>query len=560
MITKTLQLARECFTRGDHAEAELACQQVLSVDSDNVDALKLSGIAAINSGNFLHAIQRLTQVVTQLPDSAVDRYNLGLAYNNAGDSNSAVQQFRKSIDIQPNLACAYGDLCLALNRCGKIEEAISAGEIAVSLLPENPVAHYNLAQAYDAICRYESAIKHYQRAADLFPDHHGIQMSLARAHLGFGNLEQAEVCYRKVIKLYPKDVEPYRQLARLSKFTSPDHEDVKKLKKLLLEPWLSNEDKASLLSALGKVYQDCELYDDAFSYFEQANHIQEQVNVFDHGVFAEYITSMKQVTTREFISDKSRLGNNSKVPVFIVGVPRSGTSLVEQILSSHNDVFGAGELLWIGKAASSLHANLQTAVHYPGCINGLTKSNISKIAEGYLKHLNTLSGSESRVTDKMPNNFLHLGLIHILFPEAKIIHCRRDPRDTCVSMYTENFPDGGVPFSNNLLKLGAYYSQYERIMEHWRTVIPVHSMLEVNYEDLIFSQESTSRRLLSFIDLPWDEACLTFYQKQRRVDTASDIQVIKPMYSSSIGRWKNYQKHLQPLEQGFKYRSKVANK
>ena len=246
------------------------------------------------------------------------------------------------------------------------------------------------------------------------------------------------------------------------------------------------------------------------------------------------------------------MGNISNTPVFIVGVPRSGTSLVEQILSSHSDVFGAGELTWVGVVASSIQDNLKTDTHYPECIQELTKSNINGLAEQYLRYLHTLANNESRITDKMPNNFLHLGLIHILFPNARIIHCRRDPRDTCVSIYTEYFPDG-LPYSYNLLKLGAFYKQYERIMDHWRTVIGAGLIIDIDYENLVKNQEEESRRLVKFIGLDWDDSCMDFYRKKRRVNTVSNLQVKKPMYSSSIGRWKHYEKYLQTLDQGFKY-------
>ena len=552
MIANTLQAARDCLNRGNHAEAKSLCQQVLRKKPNNFEALKLLGFIAMSSGDFKRAIQIFAKVISRKPKSAIAYYNLGLAYINAGEASFAVQNFKKSIELKPDLACVYGDFCLALTRCGDIEAAISAGEEAVSLLPDNAIAHCNLAQAYDAWKSYDSAYKHYQKAAELLPNHPGIQLALATAYVGFGNTKAASECYRKVIKLYPEDVESYRQLARINKFASTDHEDVQKLKAILSESWLNDEGRASILSALGKIYQDCKLYDDAFAYYEQANKLQETLSDFVPEVFADYISSLIKVLDSEILSEKRTLGNVSKAPVFIVGVPRSGTSLVEQILSSHHDVFGAGELTWIGQAASSIQGSLKTTTHYPECVQELTDSNINELAEKYLLYLNSLADNESWITDKMPNNFLHLGFIHILFPNAKIIHCRRDSKDSCVSMYTEYFPDG-LPYSYDLLKLGAFYKQYERIMNHWRTVLPEHAMMDIDYESLVTNQEEVSRQLVEFIGMPWDDACLTFYQKQGRVNTASDLQVKKPMYSSSIGRWKHYQKHLQPLEQGFKY-------
>jgi len=556
MIANTLQAARDCLNRGNHAEAKSLCQQVLRKKPNNFEALKLLGFIAMSSGDFKRAIQIFAKVISRKPKSAIAYYNLGLAYINAGEASFAVQNFKKSIELKPDLACVYGDFCLALTRCGDIEAAISAGEKAVSLLPDNAIAHCNLAQAYDAWKSYDSAYKHYQKAAELLPNHPGIQLALATAYVGFGNTKAASECYRKVIKLYPEDVESYRQLARINKFTSTDHEDVQKLKAILSESWLNDEGRASILSALGKIYQDCKLYDDAFAYYEQANKLQETLSDFVPEVFADYITSLIKVFDSEILSEKRTLGNVSKAPVFIVGVPRSGTSLVEQILSSHHDVFGAGELTWIGLAAEALPGYLKAATPYPECTQTLTKSNINELTEKYLNYLHSLSGKESRITDKMPNNFLQLGLIHILFPNARIIHCRREPRDACTSMFCQYFP-GGHAISHDMFKLGVFYKQYQRLMAHWRTALPTGTMIEVDYEELVSNQEAESRRLIDFIGLEWDDACLDFYKKKRLVYTASANQVTKPIYTSSINRWKRYEKHLQPLEDGLNYSGKA---
>ncbi|HFD11210.1 MAG TPA: sulfotransferase family protein [Crenotrichaceae bacterium] len=552
MITYILQSARDFLKRNEYDKAEILCQQALNKEPDNSEVLKLSGIIAMTSGNFERAVQMFSQVILQNTVNGTDYYNLGLAYLNAGESTSAVLSFQKSIKIQPDLACVYADLCIALIRAGDIEAAISAGEKAVSLLPESPIAHYNLAQAYDTWKSYKSAFKHYRKAAELFPNHPGIQLSLATSYLGFGNTEAASICYRKVIKLYPEDVEAYRQLVRINKFSSPDHEDVHNLKLILSASWLNDNDRASVFFALGKIYQDCKQYDDAFSYYQQANKIQESCNRFEPEEFLEYVSAIIRCTDRDILSEKCASGNTSRIPVFIVGVPRSGTSLVEQILSSHHDVFGAGELMWVRDTVNSIQDSLNLAVPYPQCIEVLTQNNITCLAEQYQQYLCTIADDESRVTDKMPNNFLHLGLIHVLFPNARIIHCRRNPRDSCISMYTEYFPDG-VSYSYNLLKLGAYYKQYERIMNHWHSVLPAGSIIDVDYENMVADQEKESRRLIDFIGLDWDESCLSFHTKNRRVDTASDLQVKKPIYSSSIGRWKHYEKHLEELERGFKY-------
>jgi len=551
MFTDILQSARGCINRDQDADAESLCQQVLRTEPNNPAALNLLAQIALKGGNFERTIQIYKKVFSLGSESAVAHYNLGLAYLNTENANLAAVHFQKSLDLQPDLGCVYPDLCLALIRCNAIAAAIAAGKKGVSALPESPAAHYNLAQAYDAWKKHDLAFVHYQKAAAILPDHPGIQLSLATAYVGFGKREAAIECYNKVIELCPEDVEAYRQLTRIKKFTSTNHRHIIKLKSILSEPWLNDEDRPSVLFALGKAYQDCESYDEAFMYFQQANLLQETQNRFVPEELADYVTSIINTSDSELLNEKSTMGHSTNTPVFVVGVPRSGTSLVEQILASHPDIYGAGELDWIVNIANSMPAILNTTLPYPQCITKLDKPSINTLATGYLSYLRSLSPDAVKIVDKMPGNFLYLNLIHIFFPNAKIINCLRDSRDTCISMYTEYFP-AAVPYSTNLVKLGAYYSQYERIMDYWRSVIPNHSLLDIEYENLVSNQEETSRQLIKFIGLPWKDDCMTFHQKQRRVNTASDLQVKKPIYTSSVGRWKHYQEYLQPLEQGFK--------
>ena len=226
---------------------------------------------------------------------------------------------------------------------------------------------------------------------------------------------------------------------------------------------LTDEDRTPVFFALAKIYQDCELHDKAFCYFERGNALQAKTHPFSIDDFTDYVSSMIEFQTQELLAEKSLLGNPSNSPVIIVGTPRSVTTLVEQILSSHHDVFGAGELTWIGLAAEALPGYLKAATPYPECTQTLTKSNINELTEKYLNYLHSLSGKESRITDKMPNNFLQLGLIHILFPNARIIHCRREPRDACTSMFCQYFP-GGHAISHDMFKLGVFYKQYQRLI------------------------------------------------------------------------------------------------
>lgn len=238
-------------------------------------------------------------------------------------------------------------------------------------------------------------------------------------------------------------------------------------------------------------------------------------------------------------------GNPSDAPVFILGMPRSGTSLVEQILASHSHVHGAGEREEMLRLADRLPELLNDSRTYPGCIDGLSISSSAEIADAFLKALKRLNPHAARITDKMPGNFHHVGLIATLFPNAKIIHCRRDPRDTCLSIFFGDFV-GSHAYSYDLTNLGRYYRQYERLMAHWHKVLPGR-ILDVSYEDLVEQQEDWSRRMVKFCDLDWERGCLEFHKTSRNVQTRSNAQVRQPIYRSSIARWRPFETHLEPL-------------
>jgi hypothetical protein len=231
--------------------------------------------------------------------------------------------------------------------------------------------------------------------------------------------------------------------------------------------------------------------------------------------------------------------------VFIVGMPRSGTTLVEQILASHPAVFGAGELDDIRQISAALPSLLGSANPYPECLAQAGQSSLTKIADRYLVHLRGLSSDARRITDKMPTNFLHLGLIELLFPQARVIHVIRHPLDTCVSCYFEEFTTTNS-YAYDLEQMGIYYKQYERIMRHWKDVLKIR-MLDVRYEELVDNQENICRQMIEFCDLEWDDRVLRFYETKRDVATPSFDQVRQPLYRKSIGRWKNYERHLGPL-------------
>lgn len=551
-ITASLQKAQKLINSGKLDKAASLCAKILETEPRQPDALHLIGLIALRKGHHDRAVRVISQAVKSRPNNALFHYNLGLAHQRTFQFDQAIRCFQQAIRLKPDLGDAYSDLCLVLRESGDIEKAIEAGKRALMLMPESPAAHYNLGIAYEAWKDFEAGLKHYKEAARLLPNHADIQFDLGCAYLGLGDTSNARRCFRKVTDLDPGRFEPYRHLARITDYTSPDHEDVSRLRNLLGRDGLKDDDRSELFFTLGKIYQDCSLYDDAFSCFRQGNELQDDKLRFDEEALIRDVTSVINFCTRDMFGDKHLPGNPSKTPVFIVGTPRSGTTLTEQILSSHSEVFGAGELDWFARVENAMPGYLDASTPYPECMRALKEEHIGELTRKYLQYGHSLASGHRKIIDKMPGNFMRLGLIHLFFPEAKIIHCRREPRDACISMYCQLFP-GRLPYSYDLFKLGVYYAQYQRIMAHWRSVLPAGSMIEVDYESMVLDQETESRRLVEFLGLEWDDACLSFYKQNRLVQTASNLQVRKPVYSDSVGRWKNYRKYLAQLEKGFQY-------
>lgn len=557
-VTEALQKAQKLINVGKLGKAEAFCMKILKRERRQPDVLHLLGIIALRNNRHARAVELYTEALQARPGHALYHYNLGLAHLRSGQFELAVEHLQRSIELDPKLTAAHSDLCLALKNAGDFETAVEVGRKAVTLEPEDAATHYNLALAYDDWQDYEASFAHYQKASQLLPDHPGLLYDLGRAYSGRGDTNSARRCFLRLIQLKPQQPEAYTSLVQITNYRSPSDEDVSKLEELLVQDHLSDDGRSGIYFALGKIYQDCGLYEEAFGYFDQGNKLQDNKFQFALEEFTAYISSLIETYTPELIAEKIAFGNNSEVPVFIVGTPRSGTTLVEQILSSHPEVFGAGELAWFGKASAGLNTYLHTTTPNPESVLELDRTSSEQLASKYLRYIHSLSAGKPRVTDKMPANFLMLGLIHILFPKARIIHSIREPRDSCVSMYCHYFPSG-QPFTYDLFKLGAWYAQYRRIMAHWRSVLPAGTMTEIGYEDMVQNQEAESRRLVGFIGLEWDEACLAFHQKKRHVNTASHLQVTRPMYSSSVDRWKVYAKHLKPLEAGLNYPGRATH-
>ena len=537
---------------GNFSKATAIAKAILRRSPDNLDSLNLLAVIAMRRNNYAQASKVLQQAVSLNPLNSSLQFNLGLAYSKQDWLDKSIQHLRESVRLNPDFEPAQSLLCHVSCQVFHFDEAIEAGKKAIKLAPMSYIAHTNLAAAYEIWGDLDLAFEHSKKAAELAPDQVQTQFKLASAYLSSGNKDKARQYLNNTVRLQPTHTAALRQLARLTTYSTPQHTDFVDYKRLLESKTLAENERSELYFALGKMYQDCKIFDVAFENYLAGNKIEHERLGFSIDAFVEKVTDLTTFYTRARLRKHTETGNPDKSPLFIVGMPRSGTSLVEQILASHSAIFGAGERSWFWRLESIINEYLQSNDSYPECTKGLDSSASSKLSNKYLEHLQIISKAEAHtyIIDKNPGNFERLGLIWQLFPNARVIHCQRNPMDTCVSIFTLLFPEK-ILYGYDLYTLGAYYTQYERLMEHWQEVMP-EQIFNIKYEDLIAKQEPTTQKLIDFLGLPWDENCLHYYENKRKVQTASDFQVRKPIYTSSIDRWKDYEQFLGPLKAGFK--------
>ena len=376
----------------------------------------------------------------------------------------------------------------------------------------------------------------------LEPDNAWANFGAGNAQRILSRLDEARRYYERAIALTPGISTFHRPLVEMKRIREDDPQltNMEDLAQRITS--LPQNEQIELHFALAKAYDDLGRYEAAFEHLHDGNALKRRMVVYDEASQLGALRNIETAFTSEAIAARRGRGNLSDLPIFIVGMPRSGTTLVEQMLASHRRVFGAGELTY----TSELVASAQAAGKFPFDFALLSDKELYDLGSLYLARLRPLAPSADRIIDKLPFNFGILGLIHLVLPKARIIHLRRDPVDTCFSCYANLFSQG-IEFSNDLGELGRYYRAYQRLMAHWRRVLPQGAMLEVQYEELVADFETQSRRIVDYCGLEWDANCLLYYETKRAVRTASAAQVRQPLFSNSIGRWLPYKQQLQPL-------------
>jgi len=464
--------------------------------------------------------------------------------HNQGRLDQAITQYQQVLAQDPSHAEANYGLGLALYDLSRYPEAYARFKMAADRNASFPEAFYGLALVEKALGNYDQAFDRLHQAQRLRPDYiDAIAVEAALLEI-IGRKQEAFDLLVKYVDRGLVNTNLAASFASAARHVGQEERAVTVLRRALEAPDLPHSHRRELHFELGRRLDALQRYDEAFAHFQEGNRLRGMV--YDHARHTRLVEEMMRVFGKKGFPEYARATNSSELPIFIVGMPRSGTSLVESILASHPAVFGAGELDFMSLFSRWAPPSLAAKRNLFEVMRDIDVASIDRIANEYLAMLKRLGGETVvRVTDKMPYNFFRLGLFTLFFPGARVIHCRRDPRDTCLSIYFQNFA-GEHEYAYDLRNIGLYYREYLRLMEHWREVGTLPT-LEVQYEALVRSPETQLPRIVEFCGLPWDEACTRFYATDRVTKTSSYDQVRRPLYGSAVGRWRNYETHLSPL-------------
>ncbi|MDX8440470.1 tetratricopeptide repeat-containing sulfotransferase family protein [Mesorhizobium australafricanum] len=481
------------------------------------------------------------RVLARTPNHPLALYILG-TLGLGHDDEKALRYFARAVGEEPQNPYFHLSLGEAYLKVSEFTPAISHIQHALALKPDLVEALCALGNAYNAFDKGEMALPLFEKALKINRDHPLARIGLPHALASLGRMDEAALCLKEAIERRIAVPTAYNALAHTRKFTEEPPELAAILRELR-DLGHGAEGAAALHHAAGKVLNDLRRYKEAMDHFKQGNQAGGQK--FDPGSYRRWVDTMIETFTPELVASMAAYGNPSEVPVFVVGMPRSGTTLTEQICASHPNVHGAGELSKLRRIANGIGPKDRPDANLGQSIATITPDLIRTLAEEHLAYLRERAPDALRIVDKMPHNFELIGLIGILFPKARIIHCRRDAIDNCISCFVLQFNEAHS-YSADLQTLGLYYREYDRLMRHWNKVLPGR-IFENRYETLIEDQEAQSRRLIDYLGLPWDDACLRFFDRDGSVNTYSRWQVRQPIYKSSVKRWKNYESEIQPL-------------
>lgn len=530
---------------GDQEAALVLFERACADDPKSVNALFCKGTALQALERLDDAIEAYKTLLDLEPHHAEAAYNIGITLRDAKKPDIAIVALRKAAMLKPDYIDALRALAALLEDSGWREDAVPIFRKVCQMLPEDIGVHVAASRVLIHTGRVDEAEALLAPLLEKHPDHPTLLNQFSSLRLYQGDNAEARRLAEKSLKINPELPGAHLSLS-MAERNAGDKGRIAAMETLLVSKEHTNEGLVALHFGLAGRYESLKDYETSLEHFLKGNAAKRNILVdkgvgYDREVEDRIVSRICETSPRDVFDGPT--GSDSVLPVFIVGMPRSGTSLTEQILASHPLIGGGGELSDMGNATK----RLRDVLGYPR--NPPTGTALQRIAKMYLKRLREVDSQALRVTDKMPGNYHLLRLIAQTFPNARVIHCRRNAIDNCLSCFMQNFGAEGLSWSFDLEDLAHQYKSYRRLMEHWREVLPIN-VLEINYEETVADQEGQSRKLIDFVGLDWDDACLDFHKTQRAVVTASHSQVRRPMYNTSVGRWKRYGDGLAPLVEG----------
>ena len=517
---------------------------------ENLKQKVLEAADLYKSGNLSECEKVTKKLIESNPKVAFLHNLLGLVLSSTGRIDEAEKSYNRGIDVDPKFAIIYNNLALIyynkINKDDNFEYNINKAEElykkSIQLNPKIPEANTNLGNLYSLLGQNDKSIKYHKLAISGDPEYFYTYLNIANVYISIGRFLDAKKYLETAIEKKPNFSFAHRLISRITKYNK-NNLHLKQMNELYNK--IKTKDginKMNLAFALGKAHEDINNFDKSFNYYKEGNLINRSKIHFSILDERNYFDEIKKTYNKDIFNKYKNYGIFSNSPIFIVGMPRSGTTLVEQILASHSEVFGADEVIFLPKVINKYFAAEKINLSIQGVID-FKKENLKKMAEEYIFLMKKLSRNSKRFTDKLPANFLNIGLIKLILPNAKIIHCQRDPKDNIFSIFKNYFPNKKISFDSDLNETVEYYNLYSDLMKFWNFALP-NFIFNIKYEDLINDTKNNVTKLLDFCNLKWDNNCLKFYNNKRPIKTASDTQVRNKIYNTSINHWKNYQKYL----------------
>jgi tetratricopeptide (TPR) repeat protein len=539
LARKKLGQALAALGRG--READESFEEYFELDP--AKGVIAEGADHLKAGRKDEAIATFRNALRKDPEN-VDamRFLAGIYLRDKSSLGDAEALLRRAVQVAPDYTGAWMLLGAVLHEKSRHMESVDAFRKAAALEPDNAAVWSALGNAHAYASYPERSVEAYEKSLSLDPDAPGTQMGYAHVLKTVGDQQGSLKAYRAAIKSKPDFGEVYWSMANLKVFRF-DKEEVAAMEKQLERDDLSESAEVHFRFALGKAYEDLQDYDAAWRYYDTGNQKQRMQVAHDPQELEIRQKEIIEVFGRQFLEEHSGHGCEAPDPIFIVGLPRSGSTLVEQILASHSQVEGTAELSNLMQIAASIGRYRPDRLQYPRAVEDLRKKDWKAYGQQYIEETRRFRATgRPFFADKLPNNFAHVGLLHLILPNAKVINTRRHPLDSCLGAYKQLFGKG-QHFTYDMLDLSEYYKNYYNIMQHWHSVLP-GKVLDVHYEETVTDLEGQVRRILDHCGLPFEEACVRYYETDRAVKTASSEQVRQPIYREALGKWRRYEKHL----------------